>query len=194
MGPPHEGSIRRPIAPWANALTTELHLAPCSSLDKIIKIFSFNEKYFTSSNDIAPLIDVPFFHFFSQTCWVTILHKYSVGSCTDSCVFHHDGHTRNTQIYRLHIDVGSHSQRHLLSFPKYHGLRADGIYITGHPQVGTCLVLLPIWAERCGWIYFLSFSLGKDRSYLFPADVMTLGDIIGFHVFIFYLFVLFLFF
>ena len=28
MGPPHEGSIRRPISPWANALTTELHLAP----------------------------------------------------------------------------------------------------------------------------------------------------------------------
>ena len=26
MGPPHQGSIRRPIAPWANALTTELHL------------------------------------------------------------------------------------------------------------------------------------------------------------------------
>ena len=28
IGPPYEGSIRRPIAPWANALTTELHLAP----------------------------------------------------------------------------------------------------------------------------------------------------------------------
>ena len=28
MGPPDEGSIRRPVAPWANALTTELHLAP----------------------------------------------------------------------------------------------------------------------------------------------------------------------
>ena len=28
MGPPHEGSIRRPIAPWANALTTGLHLTP----------------------------------------------------------------------------------------------------------------------------------------------------------------------
>ena len=28
MGSPHEGLIRRPIAPWANALTTELHLAP----------------------------------------------------------------------------------------------------------------------------------------------------------------------
>ena len=27
MGPPHEGSIRRPITPWANALTTELHLS-----------------------------------------------------------------------------------------------------------------------------------------------------------------------
>ena len=27
MGSPHEGSIRRPIARWANALTTELHLA-----------------------------------------------------------------------------------------------------------------------------------------------------------------------
>ena len=25
MGPPHEGSIRRSIAPWANALTTELY-------------------------------------------------------------------------------------------------------------------------------------------------------------------------
>ena len=28
MGPSHEGSIRRPIAPRANALTTEPHLAP----------------------------------------------------------------------------------------------------------------------------------------------------------------------
>ena len=27
MGPPHEGSIRRPFAPRANALTMELHLA-----------------------------------------------------------------------------------------------------------------------------------------------------------------------
>ena len=28
MGPPHEGSIRRPIATRGNDLTTELHLAP----------------------------------------------------------------------------------------------------------------------------------------------------------------------
>ena len=30
MGPLIEGSIRRPTAPWANALTTEQHLAPKS--------------------------------------------------------------------------------------------------------------------------------------------------------------------
>ena len=36
MGPPHEGSIRRPIAPWANALTTELHLAPRTSLSQFL--------------------------------------------------------------------------------------------------------------------------------------------------------------
>ena len=28
----HEGSIKRPIAPWANALTTELHLAAPSRI------------------------------------------------------------------------------------------------------------------------------------------------------------------
>ena len=27
VGSPHEGSIQRPIAPWANALTMDLHLA-----------------------------------------------------------------------------------------------------------------------------------------------------------------------
>ena len=37
MVPPHEGSIWWPIAPWANALTTELHLAP------------WNEKYLNGS-------------------------------------------------------------------------------------------------------------------------------------------------
>ena len=33
MGPPYEGSIRWPIAPWANALTTELQLAPGYKLE-----------------------------------------------------------------------------------------------------------------------------------------------------------------
>ena len=31
MGPPHEGSIWRPITPWANTLTMEIHLAPAIS-------------------------------------------------------------------------------------------------------------------------------------------------------------------
>ena len=33
MGSLHEGSIRRPIAPWANALTMELHLTPLTNRD-----------------------------------------------------------------------------------------------------------------------------------------------------------------
>ena len=37
MGPPHEGSIRRPIALWANALTTELHLAPKQNNNTVTK-------------------------------------------------------------------------------------------------------------------------------------------------------------
>ena len=40
MGPPHEGSIRRLIAPWANALTTELHLAPLYACVYIYNHFS----------------------------------------------------------------------------------------------------------------------------------------------------------
>ena len=47
MGPPHEGSIRRPIAPWANALTTELHLAPSPEEDK-----RFAEKKNSSSTEV----------------------------------------------------------------------------------------------------------------------------------------------
>ena len=38
MGSPHEGSIRRPIAPWANTLTTELHLSPW--LTRMLEIVS----------------------------------------------------------------------------------------------------------------------------------------------------------
>ena len=53
MGPPHEGSIWWPIAPWANALTTELHLATmllimyCVHCSVIHLLFLFtNEFYF----------------------------------------------------------------------------------------------------------------------------------------------------
>ena len=38
MASPHEGSIRRPIAPRTNALTTELHLAP----DGLAKTLCYN--------------------------------------------------------------------------------------------------------------------------------------------------------
>ena len=44
----HEGSIRRPIAPWANALTTELHLAPwylLNAKDRIFSIFHSSAGY-----------------------------------------------------------------------------------------------------------------------------------------------------
>ena len=35
----HKGSIRRPIAPWANALTRELHLAPtrCNAISTLVR-------------------------------------------------------------------------------------------------------------------------------------------------------------
>ena len=36
MGPPHEGSIWWPIAPWANTLTTELHLAPWQVIPEVV--------------------------------------------------------------------------------------------------------------------------------------------------------------
>ena len=60
IGSRHEGSIRRPIAPWANTLTTELHLAPCLSgaclntrerfdLQREIVLRSFSWKYVVST-------------------------------------------------------------------------------------------------------------------------------------------------
>ena len=65
MGPPHEGSIRRRIAPWANALTMELHLAPrlygiktAIAMTKILK---------------SPHLLICVFVFFS--CWSLINYK-----------------------------------------------------------------------------------------------------------------------
>ena len=37
MGPPHEGSIRRPIAPWWDPLWWDLHLAPTINSDGCIR-------------------------------------------------------------------------------------------------------------------------------------------------------------
>ena len=42
----HEGSIRRPIAPWANALTTELHLAPVQK-ENVLIIYMLGMWFYT---------------------------------------------------------------------------------------------------------------------------------------------------
>ena len=52
MGQHHEGSIRRPIAPWANALTTELHLAPKQEEDDL---YVHVGKYTGSAKTIQPM-------------------------------------------------------------------------------------------------------------------------------------------
>ena len=45
MGPPRERSIRRPIAPRANALTTELHLAPAHSEQAVVAHACLGHRY-----------------------------------------------------------------------------------------------------------------------------------------------------
>ena len=50
MGPPHEGSIRRPIGPWANALTTELHLVPEVLKTYRNKNYIFHKSYHRTLN------------------------------------------------------------------------------------------------------------------------------------------------
>ena len=57
MGPPHEGSIRRPIARWANTLTTELHLAPWWRL---------------TSNWLRISRHVPLAHHVAQTTYLSV--------------------------------------------------------------------------------------------------------------------------
>ena len=60
VGSPHEGSIRRPIAPWANALTTELHIAPfiCFKFHRLIciKYFIKSDTQFRSRNQVFILM------------------------------------------------------------------------------------------------------------------------------------------
>ena len=66
MGPPHEGSIRWPIAPWANALTTELHHTP-SSMDR---------------SDTLHHKPTQHYHKTSHSCW-TVKHKHIYFHYTD---------------------------------------------------------------------------------------------------------------
>ena len=60
---PHEGSTRRPIAPWANALTTELHLAPRPAWHwvriTVLHCFFFSTRAPNqgSGGDVSPFLD-----------------------------------------------------------------------------------------------------------------------------------------
>ena len=67
MGPAHEGSIRRPIAPWANALTTELHLAPTISTGTL-QMFTY---FFYNSNNCYII-----FNELLYCCWYYYFLKY----------------------------------------------------------------------------------------------------------------------
>ena len=62
MGPPHEGLIRWPIAPWVNALTTELHLAPNTEQGRYTSTHSSERLCdMCSSGTINDLIDFIFY-------------------------------------------------------------------------------------------------------------------------------------
>ena len=75
MGPPHEGLIRRPIAPWANALTTELHLAPNKGKENF-NIYSFIF-YYTFFNLIFFFYVLFYYYLFIYFHLFIIIYCYS---------------------------------------------------------------------------------------------------------------------
>ena len=81
MGPPHEGSIQRPIAPWANALSTELHLAPCcKSVTCIGCIFPYRACYMDPVvSNSSPITD---------SDWTTTTKGSRLHTCTLRLVKH----------------------------------------------------------------------------------------------------------
>ena len=68
MGPPHDGSIRRPIAPLANALTKELHLAPLFGKNSLLSVTSQVRKARGYFNELlverSPFVDKSTIFFF----------------------------------------------------------------------------------------------------------------------------------
>ena len=66
MGSPHEESIRQPIAPWASALTTELHLPPSSPINQCNSICGCFKKTHFNSNDLTSdwITDLLFIFYF----------------------------------------------------------------------------------------------------------------------------------
>ena len=52
MGPPHEGSIRRPIAPWANAL-------PLSYVPLVLSLWKSNQHLYPFLSKVAKHLHIP---------------------------------------------------------------------------------------------------------------------------------------
>ena len=87
MGPPHEGSIRRPVAPWANALTTELHIAPVSEYQHIellalasLAIRNLKAYVCTRPNQVHYLWED-----WTNECLTTPQHKNKIGYWVSNC-------------------------------------------------------------------------------------------------------------
>ena len=75
MGPPHEGSIRRLIAPWASALTTELHLAHW--IHTLLQTFIFILKGLSAVCNHCEMFSIPVNYFNSFFLFV----GFFVGFC-----------------------------------------------------------------------------------------------------------------
>ena len=71
MGSPHEGSIRRPIGPWANALTTELHLAPADAPNPAQCSVVWYTKVVTQNMKVCPTC-------LKNQCWKQLKKKPSL--------------------------------------------------------------------------------------------------------------------
>ena len=90
----HEGSIRWPIAPWANALTTELHLTPSPGVKGVCVCYCFPSSHTPHKNKV--LVS----QCFCQTC-----------QCTDVLLFSHNG-AMLSQCQHLHVFVVSPRELH----------------------------------------------------------------------------------
>ena len=66
----HEGSIRRPIAPWANALTTELHLDPPWRIDPTTHR-TMSERSYHGATSRSPE--------YTKSCYWTVSRDFVIG-------------------------------------------------------------------------------------------------------------------
>ena len=107
----HEGSIQQSIAPWANALTTELHLVP-----------GWNEKYLNGSNDPSHHERILYHEATSCSSMFTKPHLMvgtAAGSKESMWSWSMGTHTRpvkqwnsNSKHYSCYLDIKSHTVTH----------------------------------------------------------------------------------